>query len=134
MIDVGILLKSDEMIDFLESFDLPVQYHFDRLHEGESDSYSVESDDISLELHFDADQRCTTIFIRDPEAALSHGLVSFPHLHSPAAVESYARNHGLTLRRGPNWLRCDGPTRCVHYQFAADKLTMVTLMSPDTAP
>ena len=43
MIDIGMCLKSDEVIDLLEGYDLPVQYHFDRLHEGESDSYSVES-------------------------------------------------------------------------------------------
>jgi len=37
MIDVGMHLKSGEMVDFLELYDLPVLYHFDRLNEGESD-------------------------------------------------------------------------------------------------
>ena len=134
MIDVGMLLKSDEVVDFLELYDLPVQYHFDRLHEGESDSYTVESEDLSLELRFDADQRCITIFVRDPAAALAQGLVSFPNLQSPAEIEAYAKENALTLSRGGSWLRCDGVARCVHYEFADDELKMVTVMSPNAAP
>ena len=134
MIDVGTRLKSDEVIDFLERYDLPVQYHFDRLHEGESDSYTVESEDLSLELRFDADQRCITIFIRAPAAALAQGLVSFPDLQSPAEIEAYAKANALTLSRGASWLRCNGIMRCVHYEFDDDELKMVTIMSPDAAP
>jgi hypothetical protein len=134
MIDVGMRLKSDEVIDFLERHDLPVQYHFDRLHEGESDSYTVESEELSLELRFDAEQRCITIFIRDPAAALAQGLVSFPDLQSPAAIEAYAKAKDLTLSRGASWLRCDGTARSIHYEFDDDELKMVTVMSSDTAP
>ena len=73
MIDIGMRLKSDEVIDFVELYDLSVEYHFDRLHEGESDFYTVESEDLSLDLRFDADQRCNAIFVRDPGAALAKG-------------------------------------------------------------
>jgi hypothetical protein len=134
MIDVGMRLKSDEVIEFLELYDLPVEYQFDRLHEGESDSYTVESDELSLDLRFDADQRCVAIFIRDPELALSKGLVSFPRLQSPAEIEAYAKSNALNLIRGPSWLRCDGPSRCVHYEFNGHVLKMVTVMSADAAP
>jgi hypothetical protein len=134
MIDVGMQLKSDEMIDFLELHDLSVEYHFDRLHEGQSDSYSVESEELPIELRFDAEQRCTTIFVRDPAAALTTGIVSFPNLRSPKEVEEYARSNRLALRRGPSWLRCDGPVLCHHYEFAADRLTRVTIMSSKVAP
>ena len=134
MIDVGMPLKSDEVIDLLELYDLPVQYHFDRLHEGASDSYTVESEELSLELRFDADQRCTTIFIRDPAAALARGIVSVPDLRAPAEIEAYANANALTLIRGPSWLRCDGVARCIHYELDGDELRMVTVMSPDVAP
>jgi hypothetical protein len=134
MIDIGIYLKSDEVIEFLELYDLSVEYHFDRLHEGESDSYTVESAELSLDLRFDADQRCTTIFIRQPAQALAHGLVSFPNLQSPGEIEAYAKANALTLIRGPFWLRCDGPARCLHYEFDGENLKMVTIMSRDTAP
>jgi len=134
VIDVGMSLKSDEVIDFLEVYDLAVQYHFDRLHESESDSYTVASEDLALELRFDADQRCTVMFIRDPAAALARELVAFPLLKSPAEVEAYAKANALTLRRGPSWLRCDGAARALHYEFAGDQLKMVTVMSADVAP
>ena len=134
MIDVGMRLKSDEVIELLDLYDLPVQYHFDRLHEGESDSYTVESKELSLELRFDADQRCTTIFIRDPALALSQGLVSFPNLQSPADIEGYAKANHLTLRRGSSWLRCDGTASCLHFEFDGEELKMVTIMSSDVAP
>jgi hypothetical protein len=134
MIDIGMHLKSDEVIDFLETHDLSVQYHFDRLHEGESDSYTVESDELSLEMRFDADQRCTTIFVNDPSAALAQEVVSFPDLQSPTEIEAYAKANALTLERGPSWFRLDGPVRCLHFEFDGDELKMVTIMSTSTAP
>jgi hypothetical protein len=134
MIDIGTHLKSDEVIDFLETYDLSVQYHFDRLHEGESDSYTVENGELSLDMRFDADQRCTAIFLRDPAAALARELLSFPDLQSPAEVEAYAKANAVTLKRGPSWLRCDGPDRCLHFEFDGDHLKMVTIMSRSTAP
>lgn len=132
MIDIGMLLKSDEMIDFLELYDLSVGYHFDRLHEGQSDSYNVESKEPPLELKLDAEQRCTTIFVRDPAAVLDAGLVSFPNLRSSREIEEYAKTNGLVLRRRSSWFRCDGPSRCHHYEFAGDKVTMVTIMSRES--
>jgi hypothetical protein len=134
MIDIGMQLKSDEMIEFLELYDLPVEYHFDRLHEGESDSYTVESEELSLELQFDADQRCVTIFVRDPEVAIARRIVAFPNLRSPTEVEAYAKTHSLAITRGPLWLRCDGAERSIHYEFDGATPKMVTIMSPDVAP
>jgi len=134
MIDLGMRLKDDEMIEFLETFDLEVVYEFDRLHEGTDDSYTVESEELSLELLFDADQHCTTIFLHDPPSALERGLVSFPDLRSAAEIRAYARDHSLVLREGANWLRCDGPERCVHYKFEGEEVDMVTLMTRAVAP
>lgn len=134
MIDVGMHLKSEEMIQFLELYNLSVEYNFDRLDEGQRDTYSVECAEPAIALRFDDRQRCTAIFVRDPVAALKDGLVAFPNLHSPREIEEYARSNGLVLRRGPSWLRCDGPDRSHHYEFVGDKLTMVTIMSTDIAP
>ena len=122
------------MIDVLELHDLSVEYHFDRLHEGESDSYSVESEDPAIELRFDAEKRCTTIFVHDPAEALRTGIVSFPNLRSSKEVEEHARTNHLKLRRGPSWLRCDGPVLSHHYEFVGERLTLVTIMSSGHAP
>lgn len=113
---------------------LSVDCHFDRLHEVQSDWYSVESEDPAIELRFNAEQRCTTIFVRDPAAALKTGVVSFPDLRSRQEVEEHARLNHIKLRRGVSWIRCDGPVLCHHYQFAGDRLTLVTIMSSATAP
>jgi hypothetical protein len=134
MLDIGMLLRSEEMIEFLESFELHVHYHFDRLDEGEDDSYSVSCEEIGLELLFDADQRCKTIFVTDIDAVEAEDLVSFPNLKSPAEVEAYAAREGLLLKRGDSWLRCDGPERCFHYEFDGAAVTRITVMSPATAP
>lgn len=134
LIDIGMKLKSDEVVDFLETYELHVEYHFDRLREGEPDSFSVECEELSLELSFDADQRCTTIFVANPDETLSRGLAKFPYLKSPAEVEEYASINALELRRGPSWIRCDGPSRCLHYEFVAERLSRITIMSTDIAP
>lgn len=134
MIDIGMHLKSDEVVDLLELHDLRVEYHFDRLHEGEPDSYTVESEELSLALRFDSGQRCTTIFIQDPQAAIAQGLVSFPDVRSPADIIAYGKANAVAVVRGPSWLRCDGAERCIHYEFEGETLKMVTLMSPDVAP
>jgi hypothetical protein len=134
MIEIGMLLKSDEVIDFLEYYDLKVEYHFDRLREGDSDAYTVESEELSLDMRFDAEQRCINIFVRDIQMALARGVVSFPDLQSPAAIEEYANANSLTLKRGPSWLRVDDSKRCVHYKFEGSELKMVTIVSSDVAP
>src|SRR5688500_9247368 len=102
MLDIGMQLKSEEMIELLEAHDLAVHYHFDRLDEGQEDSYTVECEELSLELHFDAAQRCTTIFVRDPELAADEELVAFPDVRTPAEIEAYARSAGARLVRGPS--------------------------------
>jgi hypothetical protein len=134
MLDINMHLKSEEMVDFLESQDLDVIYKFDRLDEGEEDSYSVICDTLGLELHFDAAQSCTTIFMADLDAVLEEGLVDFPDLRTPSEVEAYAHRAGLRLIRGASFLRCDSPERCIHYEFDGTHLVRVTVMSPAVAP
>jgi len=97
-------------------------------------SYTVECEELSLDLRFDADQRCISIFIRDPVPAAVKELVSFPNLRSPVEVEEYAKSNALALVSGPRWLRCDGPTRCLHFEFDGAERKMVTIMSTDVVP
>lgn len=134
MIDIQMHLKSEEMIDFLESYDLSVKYHFDRIDEGEEDSYTVECEELALELRFNADQHCTTIFLRDPDVVEEEGLVSFPNLKTPAEIEAYAQSQGLKLTRRDSFLRCDGPERVFHYEFNGNDLAMITIMASSVAP
>ena len=60
---LDLALKSDEIVELLEEFDLPVVYDFDRLHEGIEDIYWVSAHRGGFQLRFDERQVLKTIFI-----------------------------------------------------------------------
>ena len=55
-------MKSDDVIDLLERFDMDVIYRFDRTHEGTPDEYSASAPAEGFELRFDEHQVLDTIF------------------------------------------------------------------------
>lgn len=134
MIDIGMALKSDSVIEFLERYDLSVRYEFDRLHEGQTDSYTVVCEELAMELRFNAEQTCSTVFMRDPGSVVESGLVQAPLLQSPLEVEAYAKENSLAFVQGFGWCRCDGAARSLHYEFVDGTLTRVTVMAADVVP
>jgi hypothetical protein len=65
---LGSHLKSDNMLDFLEPYDIEVIYDFDRFHENTSDQYWVTIEELGLRLKFDENQILTDVFVfLDPE-------------------------------------------------------------------
>ena len=59
---LGKQLKSDDVIDVLESDDLDVIYSFDRLHENQPDVYWVASKAEGVQMRFNEDQALDTLF------------------------------------------------------------------------
>ena len=133
-------MKSDEVIELLEHFDMDVIYDFDRIHEGTADHYSSLATAEGFELRFDEHQVLETIwcYIRqrgkflpiDPAAIV---------VFIPDTVEDanrHATGDGARVSDtspGPDaqaWLRVESDTLWVHYEFSGGALALVTLMRP----
>jgi hypothetical protein len=56
-------MKSDEVIEVLEHFDLKVVYDFDRLHENTDDLYWASAHQAGFELRFNQRQVLDTVFL-----------------------------------------------------------------------
>jgi len=133
-------MKSDEIMDLLEHFDMEVVYEFDRLGEGTPDSYSTSSHEEGFEFRFDEHQVLETIWchIRERDE-FSPIEVSCIGVYLPASM-SEARNHANSTGEritesepdegSSSWIRVERAQLWVHYQFDDGKLSLVTLMRP----
>lgn len=61
---INIKLKDDFLLDLFETFDVDVNYCYDRTHEGMDDEYRCSIPDLGLEFLFDSSQRLITLFMR----------------------------------------------------------------------
>ena len=59
---LDLALKSDEIVEVLESIELTVVYDFDRFNEGTANAYWVEAYEAGFELRFDERQVLRTMF------------------------------------------------------------------------
>jgi hypothetical protein len=128
-------MKSDEVIDLLEHFEVDIIYDFDRLREGTPDQYSASVPDEGFELRFDESQVLTTIwcYIRPHGqfAPIDPGAVGIYLPESWSDAKRYALSVNSSVSESPGaWLRIERGNLWVHYEFAADELSLVTLMSP----
>jgi hypothetical protein len=128
-------MKSDEIVDLLERFEMDVIYDFDRLREGTPDQYSASAPDEGFELRFDERQVLSTIwcYVRprgnfariDPETIG----VFLPESWSDATRYATSTASKVSENVGA-WLRIERDQLWVHYEFAGDSLSLVALMSP----
>lgn len=139
-------LKSDEMIDLLEDFDMEVIYEFDRIQEGSPDQYTAGCEETGLELHFDENQILTTIFIHlqngDDCTAASLGDSDIQAFRSPIETRQFAEKNLIPFKQsrsdlsvsGLHWIRIDYPNHAIHYQFQEGMLTLVSIMTNAVKP
>ena len=123
------------MIDLLEHFELEIIYDFDRLHEGTPDQYSASARDQGFELRFDEHQVLTTIWCyiraRDLFKPIDPQTVGVFIPDSWEDAKQYALRENARVSESPGaWLRIENEELWVHYEFAGDALSLVTLMSP----
>jgi hypothetical protein len=132
-------LKSDEIIELLETNDMEVVYEFDRTHENIPDEYRAKSKDLGLELLFDEDQIIKTVFINLTEvdgftpADLKDSDVT--RFDSKKSASDYARKTGIVISEGRahylgkeiDWIRFEHEGYTIHYEYRNGSLALVTL-------
>lgn len=137
---LGLSLKSDEVIDLLEGNALDVIYQFDRLHEGDADSYVVHAYDSGFEMRFDEQQILRTIWChiqgKAPVSNIAGDVIGVPIFRSTEEARlasgtlgarfTFAENVKL-LGTSLNWAKLTFDDRSWHYQFDDAGLTLVTL-------
>ena len=126
---LGKSIKSDEVIDVLESLDLKVEYCFDRAHEGIMDRYVIEAKKQGFCLVAGEDQVICTCFLYLRDGGGYRSISSEEDTLEGLGFPSKSGAFG-----GRKWVRYDGPLMCVHYEYDHDGPRMITVMTPDTAP
>ena len=141
---IGLSLKDPQIIELLERHEADVVYDFDRLFENQPDTYWAHLYSQGLLLKFNARQFLTTIFVyirpTDEYAAHRSKKLEFEVFPSLERACAFAESRSLEFissagKEGiPEWVRIAHPTCYVHYQFSAEGLSLVTIMSLESAP
>ena len=141
---IGLSLKDPQIIELLERYEVDVIYDFDRLFENQPDTYWAHLYSQGLLLKFNARQFLKTVFVymrptgeyaAHPSKELEFEV--FPSLEKACA---FARSRGFKFTSSsgkedvPEWIRIAQPTCYVHYQFNTEGLSLVTIMSLESAP
>ena len=132
-------LKSDEVIEILEHYDIKVIYDFDRLHENSQDVYWASSHEAGFEFRFNEKQVLDTIFMYPlPRRHFKpiephHAGVPFYRTFSEAKA-AFAANV-VPFRKeaaGEGWIKGVFEEHAVHYEFNPDGvLTLLTILAAD---
>lgn len=130
-------LKSDEVIEFLETYDVDVIYSFDRLHENSPDVYWASVKEAGLEFRFNEDQKLDTAFCylvsRDGLSPAQPEVIGVLLFDSFALAEKACQRDGLRYQSSTipgSWLKILGDSHDAHYEFTDGRLSMVALMLP----
>jgi hypothetical protein len=136
---LGRLLKDDDVINILDGMEMDVIYDFDRLHEGQPDTYWAASQEAGIQLSFDAAQTLDTIFLyitpSDGFAAFSQRDCDVPFFMTTAEVQAFGEAQHLQVSKGRadflgvsrDWLRLGFGAYSVHYEFRAGSLALITV-------
>lgn len=132
-------LKSDEIIDMLEHWDVDVIYSFDRDHENLPDEYYAPIPQEGFQLVFDDKQWLRTVFVHlistdgfQPADLSDSDLEVFP---SKTDVAAHATTHSIRISEGRaelfgverDWIRLDFDDHSIHYEFRHGQLGMITI-------
>jgi hypothetical protein len=137
----GLALKSDEVVDVLEHFELPVIYDFDRSNEGTDDVYWASAKQAGFELRFNARQVLDVIFLY-PESQgefqkVNQEFAGVPFYQSYGeAKEAFLAQH-RSIKEGANqsWIKGEFSGFSAHYEFSLlGALVLVTLTDSQGRP
>jgi len=132
-------LKSEELVELFEDYDVDVIYSYDRLHEGMEDSYSGKIAELGLEFSFDENQILKTIFIftqqtgdYSPANVDELNIQTFP---SKANAIDFAKKNNINYKEGNgnfmskelDWVKFMLGQNSIHYQYSNGILNQVTL-------
>lgn len=133
---LDLALKSDEIIEVLEHYQVGVIYDFDRLHENTPDAYWASSPQAGFELKFNERQVLITIFMfvrpRGKFSPISPSIAGVPFYQTFAEASAAFQEHNIPFRastEGQGWIKGNFDTHHVHYEFREGVLSLVTVMA-----
>jgi len=138
---LNISLKSDELIELFEQYEVDVIYSYDRLYEGMEDKYYGSIEELGLQFSFDEHQVLKTIFIyasgnKEFRTANLSELEIIPFEHKVSII-SYAEVNGIEYSDGEAsflgesrvWVKLAHNDFSSHYEFQDGVLGLVTLQA-----
>jgi hypothetical protein len=129
---LGMSLKSIEVIEVLEHFDMPVTYDFDRLFEGSQDLYWSESRSNGFQFRFNEGQILDVVFLyvtaRSNFTPIDLATTDVPLYASLEQARSAFESADQNFKAGDGYIKLLGPRYAVHYEFRDGALSLVTLM------
>jgi hypothetical protein len=134
-------LKSDELIELFEHYEVDVIYSYDRLHEGMEDNYYGSINELGLQFSFDEHQTLKTIFIyvdgneEFEKANLSEFEISA--YDDKISVIKFAKENGIEYTEGEAsflgefraWAKLSLSNYSIHYEFREGILGLITLQA-----
>ena len=139
---LGKSLKSDFLIDLLETYDTQVVYEYDRTHENLADKYHVEIADLGLRFVFDETQILQTLFVTLVDVTTFNPFDDddrFRVFVSKSEARQYAKDNDILTLEGQtdflgehrDWIRLENASYTIHYEYIDSALTMITLQIND---
>ncbi|MCM2373728.1 hypothetical protein [Aporhodopirellula aestuarii] len=132
-------LKSDVMLDLLETWDAQVVYEYDRTHENMPDEYwaSIHGEGVCFKFNEDQILDCIFLHLTDTDGFTPIDLSStdIPQFESLADAAAYANKSKLRVSSGQgelfgqlrDWIRLEYDDHWIHYEFRDGNLGLVTL-------
>lgn len=136
---LGKVLKSDELLDLLETHGIEVVYEFDRTYENIPDQYWATAQNLGMQLRFDEHQVLRTIFLsltqEDGFSPIDLDQSDIRVFKSKQEVRDFASESGIATTEGEaeffgkkhDWIRLDYIGHAIHYDFGGGPLKKVTL-------
>lgn len=137
-------LKSDELIELFEHYEVDVIYSYDRLHEGLEDSYYGSISELGLQFIFDENQKLRTIFIyvhgNEEFAKANLSELEISAYEDKMSVLNFAKENGIEYTDGETsflgemraWAKMVLSNHSIHYEFRDGSLGLVTLQAKNT--
>jgi hypothetical protein len=137
---IGRPLKSDEVIEVLENFDMKVTYDFDRSNEGMADVYWAASKEAGFQFRFNADQVLDVVFIylaaNKTFSAFDRSLLDGEVFETFDEVEQAGARANTPYKTSAgkpgaaehkSWIKLDHGSHTAHYKFKEGKVSALTL-------
>ncbi|RCW70506.1 hypothetical protein [Pseudorhodoferax soli] len=136
---VNLSLKSDEVIEILEHYDVKVIYDFDRLRENSPDVYWASFHEAGFGFRFNEKQVLDAIFMyilpRRHYQPIDARYAGVPFYRNFAEARAAFQARAISFRNEPDgegWIKGAFGEHTVHYEFNQEgALNQVTVMTAD---
>ncbi|TAA42705.1 hypothetical protein [Corallincola spongiicola] len=138
---LNLSLKSDELIELFELYEVEVVYAYDRLYEGTEDKYYGSIYDLGLEFSFDHEQILKTIFVfmntTEEYQAASLSKLGIDEFSDKPSLLEHVKSNNLEFQEGEaeflgeyrKWVKVIFDGHSIHYEYLKSGLSQVTFQA-----